>query len=198
MTKRNNVYLYWPNIVDYCRLILWCVFLALAFHHPVTALIIYIIIDNLDALDGVLARKLNQTSHLGTALDFAIDRVTTASLLLILAILYPSIWWLFCCVMALELGSHFMHLYSSAWSDAESHKKLDDYQSRLLSRYYHHRPTLYSICFCFDAFLLATYIFHFYPKASFIWIMLVCLPGFLLKNIVHVLQTQSACQRLTS
>jgi CDP-diacylglycerol--inositol 3-phosphatidyltransferase len=198
MNKQKNVYLYWPNLVDYARLVLWIIFLWVAFYHPITALVLYIILDNLDAVDGVLARKLNQVSKLGTALDFAIDRITIASLLLILAKLYPSLWLLFCLLMALDLGSHFIHLYSTSLSGAASHKKLEDHNSRLLERYYNHRVTLFSICFFYDAFLLAAFMFHFYPNNAFTWIMVACFPGFFVKLVVHILQINAACRRLVN
>jgi CDP-diacylglycerol--inositol 3-phosphatidyltransferase len=196
MRRKDNVYLYWPNMVDYARIVLWLIFLWVAFYQPIPAVVLYVLLDNLDALDGVLARKLNQTSKLGTALDFAIDRITIASLFLILAKLYPNLWTLFAILMALDLGSHYMHLYSSALTGVTSHKQLEDYKNRLLKNYYHHRPTLFSLCFFYDAFLLAAYMFHFYPNNAFAWIMVACFPGFFIKLLVHVLQLAAACRRL--
>lgn len=192
----RSVYRYWPNLVDYLRLLLFAVFLLLAFHHPLAAGLFYILCAALDGIDGVLARKLQQISHLGTALDFAIDRVTSASLLLILSQLYPNTWLLWCALMILDLGSHFMHLYSATTLKAENHKKLSHFDSRLLTIYYTHRPTLFWLCFFYEAFLLSLYLYHYFPCETFLISCLLFSPGFLCKAWIHLLQIRIACRHL--
>lgn len=62
--KKKQVLLYWPNVVDYIRLLL-AVGLFSRWDHrmrPLLFALLYIVGFILDGVDGVLARRLNQVS----------------------------------------------------------------------------------------------------------------------------------------
>ncbi|MDF1760530.1 MAG: CDP-alcohol phosphatidyltransferase family protein [Coxiellaceae bacterium] len=191
----NNkpAYLSWPNLIDYLRLVLFAIFLVSAFTAPLLALSCFIIAALCDALDGYLARKLNQQTHLGMALDFMIDRVITAALLLILARLYTNYWLFFCVLMIIDLGSHYMHLYRTSIMGGKNHKHALKVNNRLLHIYYGNRAALFSLCFCHDAWLASLYLYAFVPSNWLILPLVIFAPGFLLKTIIHLLQFYVAC-----
>lgn len=65
-----------PNVVTTSRLFFGLLtFFFLLYHYFIAALIFYILGAATDAFDGYLARKLKQTSELGSILDAIIDRI---------------------------------------------------------------------------------------------------------------------------
>lgn len=69
------VALYIPNLLGYLRIILAFVGIWYASAEPGKALVIWIFSASLDLIDGILARKLQQTSSLGVLLDIAADNI---------------------------------------------------------------------------------------------------------------------------
>lgn len=63
--------------------------LAIILNSPTTALLLLFASGLADALDGALARHLQQTSSWGTCLDIFCDRVVESSIILALAYTYP-------------------------------------------------------------------------------------------------------------
>ncbi len=197
-TTKKPAYLYWPNIVDYIRILLFAVFLINAFRAPAIALICFIILALCDVLDGYLARKFNQQSHLGTALDFMIDRVATAALLLILACKFPGAWLLFCSLMIIDLSSHFMHLYKTSILGGGNHKHAYASHNRILDLYYNNRAVLFILCFCHDAWLISLFWYAFAPSHWLIVPLVLFAPGLIAKTLIHLLQFYRACVELLS
>lgn len=74
------VVLYVPNLLGYARIIFAYVGLYYAETHPIQASWIWILSASLDLIDGILARRLNQTSSLGVLLDIAADNVLRTTL----------------------------------------------------------------------------------------------------------------------
>lgn len=60
-----SVYLFVPNLIGYARVILALVGYAVAMHHHQVTLICYMGSQFLDALDGLAARMLGQSSEFG-------------------------------------------------------------------------------------------------------------------------------------
>ncbi|KAJ3054205.1 hypothetical protein HK097_002428 [Rhizophlyctis rosea] len=112
----------------------------------------------LDAVDGHAARYFNQTSSFGAVLDMVTDRSTTACLLVFLSVQNPSMTLLFQSLIALDLSSHYMHMYASLTSGSSSHKKLDKKSNWLLRQYYTNSNVLFLVCagneLCFIALYL--------------------------------------------
>ena len=155
--------------------------------HPILAAIAYFISAELDIVDGFVARKLKQQSKLGTLLDFAIDRMSLVIAMSILIVLYHSHWYYFCIVLFLDVGSHFIQLYSTIFTKHSHHKQL--ISNPLLKLYYSEKRLFMGwCCTSHDTFLGMVYLLYFFDS-MWIWVlMIICLPGFVVKTIVHVCQ----------
>ena len=85
-----------PNILTFIRLALIPVFVAV-FYLPyewsaVAAAMVFWVAGFTDWLDGLLARKLGQTSRFGAFLDPVADKVMVAAALILITEHYHSIW----------------------------------------------------------------------------------------------------------
>ncbi|XP_012990961.3 uncharacterized protein si:ch1073-145m9.1 isoform X1 [Esox lucius] len=70
----HEVFVYWPNILGYIRLVL--IFTAWnAFNNPAVFFTSYSISVILDGLDGWTARRFSQTSRFGAWLDVVVDNL---------------------------------------------------------------------------------------------------------------------------
>ncbi|MGV1035232.1 MAG: CDP-alcohol phosphatidyltransferase family protein [Microbacteriaceae bacterium] len=93
-----------PNLLSFARLALVPVFLWLiVIDQFVWAIVVLAVASLTDALDGWLARKLNQVSTLGILLDPAADRLYIFAALLGLAIRGFIPWWLVLLIVARDL-----------------------------------------------------------------------------------------------
>lgn len=85
-----------PNILSLIRLFLIPVFVVvfyLPYHWaPFAAALVFAIASITDWLDGMLARKLNQTSRFGAFLDPVADKVLVASALILITEHFHSFW----------------------------------------------------------------------------------------------------------
>jgi len=85
-----------PNILSLIRLFLIPVFVFVFYlpynWTPFGAALIFCIAGATDWLDGMLARKLNQTSRFGAFIDPVADKVLVASALILITEHYHSIW----------------------------------------------------------------------------------------------------------
>jgi cardiolipin synthase len=74
-----------PNILSVSRIILLPIVLLLLFKRQNAAAVAVMLVSwSTDALDGYLARKLNQVSNLGRVLDHLVDKVWVGSVLVTL------------------------------------------------------------------------------------------------------------------
>lgn len=84
-----------PNLISFARLALVPVFLWFIVDGAYLAALIVLVIASLsDALDGWLARRLNQISNLGILLDPVADRLYILAALIGLAVRGLVPWWL--------------------------------------------------------------------------------------------------------
>ncbi|MDO8107731.1 CDP-alcohol phosphatidyltransferase family protein [Isoptericola sp. b441] len=94
----------WPNAISALRLVLVPVFAVLAvMGHDLAALGVLAFSSATDWLDGVLARRLGQTSRLGELLDPAADRLFIVVTLLVLAAREVVPWWLVATVLGRDV-----------------------------------------------------------------------------------------------
>ena len=185
-TKRN-IYLFIPNIICYIRFFILAIPLSFATTRPLLTALSYFISAELDIVDGIVARKLNQQSKLGVLLDFSIDRMSLVVAISILIHLYSSHWYYFCILLFLDVGSHFVQLYSTVFSDHSHHKKL--ISNPVLKMYYSEKRLFMGWCCTSHDFFLGFIYLHYFYQPTWLWVWFaITLPGFIMKTIVHVFQ----------
>ena len=106
--------------------------------HPRRCSFLYSISCLMDALDGVAARKFQQSTRFGAVLDMVTDRCTTTCLLVFLATAKPAYSMIFQGLISLDLASHYMHMYAtlSMGGSGESHKNVSAERSWIMNKYY--------------------------------------------------------------
>lgn len=140
----ENIFLFYPNIIGYSRIILAIASLYYMPLHPRTCSLLYSVSCLLDALDGVAARYFEQSTQFGSVLDMVTDRCTTACLLVFLSSAWPRWALLFQGLISLDLASHYMHVYATLTmaGSGQSHKKVDESRSKWLHLYYTNKVCL--------------------------------------------------------
>ncbi|XP_021286121.1 CDP-diacylglycerol--inositol 3-phosphatidyltransferase 1 isoform X1 [Herrania umbratica] len=144
-SRQLSVYLYIPNIIGYIRILLNCYAFARCFSSKRLFAVLYFLSFVCDALDGWCARKFNQASTFGAVLDMVTDRISTACLLVILSQVYrPSL--VFLSLLALDIASHWLQMYSTFLVGKASHKDVKDSSSWLFKLYYGNRMFMGFCC----------------------------------------------------
>ncbi|KAF5443666.1 hypothetical protein F2P56_036204 [Juglans regia] len=143
--SKLSVYLYIPNIIGYIRILMNCLAFGVCFSNKKLFSILYLISFVCDALDGYFARKLNQVSTFGAVLDMVTDRISTACLLVILSQVYrPGL--IFLSLLALDIASHWLQMYSTFLFGRASHKDVKDSTNWLFKAYYGNRIFMAYCC----------------------------------------------------
>ncbi|KAK8862197.1 cdp-diacylglycerol-inositol 3-phosphatidyltransferase pis [Apiospora arundinis] len=159
----ENIFLFWPNIIGYSRIVLALASLYYMPLHPRTCSVLYSVSCLLDALDGYAARYFEQSTRFGAVLDMVTDRCTTSCLLVFLASAFPRWSLIFQGLISLDLSSHYMHMYATlamGGSDT-SHKSVDKSRSWLLNLYYTNKTVLFIACAFNELFFIALYLLSF-------------------------------------
>lgn len=198
-----EVYLYIPNLIGYARAILTITFIHFALTEWKIATVCYVLSFAGDLFDGIAARAFNQCSKFGAVLDMVVDRCTTACLLVILSHQYKKQMFMYSCLIALDFGSHWFHMYASA--TAGGHHKADDTNKdkNFVVRMYYGNYFFFGYC-CVgqEFFYILQYILYFEPEAALGSVTLadVCYygmgPAFVFKQIANVAQMCSATDML--
>lgn len=181
-----------PNIIGYLRVIGFLIALYLIELSPLLAFISYGIAAFLDAIDGVLARRLNQISRFGTILDFIVDRFCQMGLLVYMALYFREYWYVFVLILALDMASHFAALYKTAYMKTSSHKDNVNSSFSLLNRYYSSRVVLFSTCAFYELFLGMLLGDAVFSLSLSMWLYIIPGFGFCLKVYIHILQLLDA------
>ncbi|ROT42493.1 CDP-alcohol phosphatidyltransferase [Sodiomyces alkalinus F11] len=160
---KENIFLFWPNVIGYVRIVLALASLYYMPLHPRTCSLLYSVSCLLDALDGYAARAFEQSTRFGAVLDMVTDRCTTSCLLMFLACAFPRWTIVFQGLLALDFSSHYMHMYASlVMGGAEtSHKNVDKSRSWILSLYYTNKTVLFVFCALNELFFIALYLLSF-------------------------------------
>ncbi|KAH8166408.1 hypothetical protein CIB48_g1830 [Xylaria polymorpha] len=159
----ENIFMFWPNLIGYFRIVLAIASLYYMPLHPRTCSILYSISCLLDALDGYAARYFNQSTRFGAVLDMVTDRCTTSCLLVFLSSAFPRWAIVFQGLISLDFASHYVHMYATlamGGSD-ESHKNVDKSRSWLLNLYYTNKTVLFITCALNELFFIALYLLSF-------------------------------------
>ncbi len=206
--KSNNVFLYIPNLIGYLRVILYTTaFVGHSLGRWEAFLGLYSLAFLLDEFDGRAARKFNQSSQLGAALDMVSDRCATAGLCLVLSQLYPRYTLGLIVLVALDISSHYYLLYATAILDEASHKVTASGSSnRLLALYYGKKQFMDMLIVGNEVFYLLLYFLYYFKTSWFSWMdgswnlplvaLLVCLPFYILKQATNVFQLVEAARAI--
>ncbi|XP_010275058.1 PREDICTED: probable CDP-diacylglycerol--inositol 3-phosphatidyltransferase 2 [Nelumbo nucifera] len=200
-----SVYLYIPNIIGYIRVIMNCFAFAQCFSDKKLFSILYFISFVCDGLDGWFARKFNQVSTFGAVLDMVTDRVSTACLLVILSQFYrPGL--VFLSLLALDIASHWMQMYSTFLSGKASHKDVKDSTNWLFKAYYGSRPFMAYCCVSCEVLYIILFLLVEKEPESVIRVLvdavkessllsplvILALFGWAIKQMVNVIQMKTA------
>ncbi|KAJ8633968.1 hypothetical protein MRB53_027304 [Persea americana] len=205
-TKRTlSVYLYIPNIIGYVRVLMNCVAFACCFYDKKLFAVLYFVSFVCDGLDGWFARKFNQVSTFGAVLDMVTDRVSTACLLVILSQFYrPTM--VFLSLLALDIASHWLQMYSTFLAGKASHKDVKDSTNWLLKAYYGNRLFMCYCCVASEVLYIILFLLAGNEPESVINVLvnavkqgsLLSLPavlslfGWAIKQVINVIQMKTA------
>ncbi|XP_031128794.1 CDP-diacylglycerol--inositol 3-phosphatidyltransferase 1 isoform X1 [Ipomoea triloba] len=200
-----NVYLYIPNIIGYIRILLNCIAFAVCFVDKKLFSFLYFISFVCNALDGWFARKFNQVSTFGAVLDMVTDRISTACLLVILSQVYrPGL--LFLSLLALDIASHWLQMYSTFLVGKTSHKDVKDSSNWLFKAYYGNRIFMGYCCVSCEVLYITLFLLPqnqtenlfdvLISTATKSWLYLALIAllilGWSIKQFVNVIQMKSA------
>ncbi|CAK5074602.1 unnamed protein product [Meloidogyne enterolobii] len=197
----NPIYLFYPNLIGYLRIIFALFSFAAMPTRPVAASIWYFLSAFLDAFDGYLARKYNQSSRFGAMLDQLTDRCTFLGLIMALCHFYPSCIFVFQFVGIVDIASHWLHLHAGDLTGKLTHKES---KNPLLNYYYTSKPFLFAMCFGNEAFYGLLYISHFWPGPSLYFVNFTNLLAFLVfpvaavKSAISLVHLVTAAQTLAT
>ncbi|KAF6170314.1 hypothetical protein GIB67_043004 [Kingdonia uniflora] len=189
----------------YIRILMNVVAFARCFEDKKLFSILYFISFVCDGLDGWFARKFNQVSTFGAVLDMVTDRVSTACLLVILSQLYrPGL--IFLSLLALDIASHWLQMYSTFLSGKASHKDVKDSTNWLFKAYYGNRLFMAYCCVASEVLYIILFLLAENQSESVINVLrnsaeqnllLACpvalaLFGWAIKQAINVIQMKTA------
>ncbi|XP_050409355.2 CDP-diacylglycerol--inositol 3-phosphatidyltransferase-like [Patella vulgata] len=202
----DNIFLFVPNIIDYCRVI----FAFMSFYYMPTdhykAACLYLLSGFLDEFDGRLARLLKQTSKLGALLDQLTDRIITMCMCAVLCHFYPTYILFFQFSMALDIFSHWVYLHSSLMIGKENHKHVDLSENFIVRHYYTNEHVLSVMCLGNEIFYCLLYLRHFTIGPVLgnlsigLWTLLlfVAAPITIAKMVISGVQMVIACRNIAA
>ncbi|TKR60341.1 hypothetical protein L596_027599 [Steinernema carpocapsae] len=161
----TSVFLFYPNLVGYARIVLAIVAFSAMVENPLRASFCYFLSAALDAIDGHLARMYNQGSRFGAMLDQLTDRCAFMALLMALCHFYPR--WMFWLQMTavIDIASHWLHLHATDLTRKNTHKSSNN---PVLNLYYTSRSFLFFMCFGNEAFFGLLYINAFWQGPALV------------------------------
>jgi len=189
----NKIFFYAPNLIGFARVLLTILSICIYNTYPRIFLIMYVLSFVLDALDGHIARKLNQCSRLGAVLDMVTDRFSTAALCTILVILAgEGNKWLqlsFIFLNILDFVSHWLRMYVSLVVGSTSHKNLSDDSPAILKLYYGNRMFMGVLCVGNELFYVILYALWIgLPIVPYWFLYVVISPLWALKQVMNGIQ----------
>ncbi|KAG7353269.1 CDP-alcohol phosphatidyltransferase [Nitzschia inconspicua] len=203
-TTADDVLLYVPNLIGYFRVVFTVTSLVLMLTLPqywllATALYVGSFVG--DLFDGLVARRLNQTSTFGGLLDMVTDRCSTLGLLFVLANSYKDqvhLQLTFLFLSLLDISSHWCQMYSTS-ALGKHHKSEDGNEGRhfLVRWFYKYYFFFGYLCVGAEFTYVIAYALQFTQNTTIHSLLkgILCLviPGCFMKQLVNVMQLASAC-----
>ncbi|EAN89608.1 putative CDP-diacylglycerol--inositol 3-phosphatidyltransferase [Trypanosoma cruzi] len=194
----TQIYLFYPNIIGYVRLLLSLGSFVVLGNYPGLFLTFYTLSFVLDAADGMVARLMDQCSHFGAIFDMLTDRASTAGLLLVLNhVLQPMPDWcttLFALLVFLDVASHFCRMYVTLFFRKESHKDTSESIFSLLRLYYSNRKVMFLLCVGQEFSYILLYAYWMYSEVD--WVRRVTFPLLTVLGSLNVLKQVVNVQQL--
>jgi CDP-diacylglycerol--inositol 3-phosphatidyltransferase len=202
MTTPGDVLLFVPNLIGYFRVVctLSSFTIMLNFdNYWAIAMLLYVTSFAGDLFDGIVARKLNQTSTFGGLLDMITDRCSTLGLLYVLGVLQERLRLVYLLLIVLDISSHWCQMYSSIGSGHHKSKESNEGRNFIVRWYYQYYAFFGYLCVGAEFTYIFTYVLHYLsPEStlifqSFTLLFSLVLPGCIMKQVVNVFQLSSAC-----
>lgn len=199
--NNNNVWLFYPNLIGYGRIVLAILAMYYMSSAPWCAMFCYALSAGLDAFDGWAARTYNQSSRFGAMLDQLTDRCALLALVMALCKFYPDHLFLLQLSAVIDIASHWLHLHATDLSGATSHKQSSNW---LLNLYYTDRMFLGFMCGGNEAFYILLYIrafwagpliFNFHFMSIF---PLIAFPIAFVKSAISVVHLYTAAEMVVA
>ncbi|CAJ0931324.1 unnamed protein product, partial [Mesorhabditis belari] len=166
----TNVFLFYPNLIGYARIVLAIWAFWVMNHAPLQAVFLYGLSAALDAFDGWAARTYNQSSRFGAMLDQLTDRCALLAINMSLCVFYPSSAFWFQMSAVIDIASHWLHLHATDLTRKASHKQSSN---PILHLYYTDRLFLGFMCGANEAFYMLMYLRAWYPGPSILGVHLM-------------------------
>ena len=167
--------------------------------HWAIAMLLYVMSFAGDLFDGIVARKLNQTSTFGGLLDMITDRCSTLGLLYVLGVLQERLRLVYLLLIILDISSHWCQMYSSIGSGHHKSKESNEGRNFIVRWYYQYYAFFGYLCVGAEFTYIFTYILHYLsPQSTLIFqaftlLFRLVFPGCVMKQVVNVFQLSSAC-----
>uniref|UniRef100_A0A915Q1L2 CDP-diacylglycerol--inositol 3-phosphatidyltransferase n=1 Tax=Setaria digitata TaxID=48799 RepID=A0A915Q1L2_9BILA len=197
----TNVWLFYPNLIGYLRIILAVLSFEAMNYAPWRAAICYFLSAISDAFDGYAARLYNQSSRFGAMLDMLTDRCALMALVICCGCFYPDHLFYFQMSAVVDIASHWLHFHASDVTGKLTHKQSSN---PVLHLYYTSRPFLFVMCLGNETFYSLLYVNHFWSGPHVYGFHLISLlttlffPLALLKSIISLLHLFIAAQTLVA
>eukprot|EP00939_MAST-03C_sp_MAST-3C-sp1_P004754 g4754.t1 len=185
---------YVPNVMDYLRVVF--LYLAVSYKdYPfennagLNFAMFYTISYLLDAFDGMAARALGQTSHLGYYLDMIIDRISSALCLYTASeaikvngmisqdLVQPTVYLCYFLIVTVEILAHGLVIYNAEVLGI--HQKKMGYDFAVVRLYLDSKAMLFYGCANFELCLLGIIVNQ--PL-----VMLIGLPGLVFRAVANL------------
>uniref|UniRef100_A0A0R3S3X9 CDP-diacylglycerol--inositol 3-phosphatidyltransferase n=1 Tax=Elaeophora elaphi TaxID=1147741 RepID=A0A0R3S3X9_9BILA len=195
----TNVWLFYPNLIGYLRIILAVVSFEAMAYAPWRAALCYILSAASDAVDGYVARLYNQSSRFGAMLDMLTDRCALMALVMCCGCFYPDYLFYFQISAVIDIASHWLHFHASDVTGKMTHKQSSN---AVLHLYYTSRSFLFVMCLGNEAFYSFIYINHFWSGPGIRGLHLIpflaalFFPVALLKSVISLVHLFTAAQTL--
>ena len=191
------VLLYVPNLIGYGRVLAMLASFYYFFSEYKYCMGFYTVAFVGDAIDGYVARALNQSSKYGGVLDMVTDRICTAGFMAMLSQLYPEYSYGLSMLICLDVASHWFHVVSIIMiGNDQHHKSAETLKNRnILLRWYYAIYPLFGYCCVGTEFFYIFLYLYYWTSNEVVWklCMWACAPACVMKNIINVAQLTSAC-----
>ncbi|KAM0675009.1 hypothetical protein GVAV_001348 [Gurleya vavrai] len=146
---------------------------------------------SLDALDGKMARKYNQSTFLGSCLDMITDRASSIIIFMRIVTNKPTYSTFLSITILTDILSHFLY-FSFAISQLNHHKNPDNYFLKM----YYKKNVLLTLCTASEMFFVTLYVSSIYKIWSFVIYFLGIIS--LVKTFFHFVQLYVALEGLSN